>query len=114
MTTSNYDMIVIRAGRGGEPAVVRLAALDSKEILTGDVLVAEADGEARAALSLTDGTLAADPLSHTAELITLLRLRANHLANASDSVTSSSPSSRARPAISGMASTVASAFSRSA
>jgi hypothetical protein len=80
MAPKTYDTIVIRTGTGAEREVARLAALDSREIPAGDVLVAEADGQARAALSLIDGSLVADPFSRTTDLTTLLRLQAKHAA----------------------------------
>lgn len=51
----------------------RLAALDSAEPLEGEVLVAYAGGEPRAALSLETGRVVADPFYPSAELVTLLR-----------------------------------------
>ena len=58
-------------------AVRRLAILDSAEIPAGPLLLAEVDGELRAALSLGDGTAIADPFAPTAELVALLRVRAS-------------------------------------
>src|SRR5436853_484010 len=46
--------------------LVRLAALDSAQPLTGDVLLAEARGRPVAALSLVDGRAVADPFEPTA------------------------------------------------
>src|SRR3954454_24763221 len=51
----------------------RLAALDSARPLTGDVLVAAAGGELRAALSLDSGRAVAAPFCPSAELVDLLR-----------------------------------------
>ena len=51
----------------------RLAALDSARPLTGDVLVASAGGELRAALSLESGRAVADPFWPSADLVDLLR-----------------------------------------
>ena len=64
-----------RAGPHDAPALHRLAALDSAAPLRGEVLVAEVDGEPRAALSLTDGACVADPFRPTAALVALLTLR---------------------------------------
>jgi hypothetical protein len=56
-------------------ALVRLAALDSARALPAQpVLLAEIDGEVRAALSLSDGSAIADPFFPTADLIELLRV----------------------------------------
>ena len=72
-----HPTVAIRAARGSDGlALARLAALDSKRALTGEVLVAESDGELAAALSLTTGTHVADPFRRTAELVALLRLHA--------------------------------------
>ncbi len=56
--------------------LARLAALDSAPVPGGSVLVAEVDGELRAALSLLDGSAIADPFCRTAHLIVLLRAHA--------------------------------------
>ena len=56
-----------------------LAALDSRMALNGPALIAEVDGVARAALDLSDASVAADPFAHTVELVELLRLRAGSL-----------------------------------
>jgi hypothetical protein len=64
-----------RAGPHDAPALCRLAALDSAAPLRGEILVAEVDGVALAALSLADGSAVADPFARTAELVALLRLR---------------------------------------
>jgi hypothetical protein len=54
----------------------RLAALDSARPLSGDVLVAAAGGELRAALSVDSGRAVADPFWPSAELVDLLRAAA--------------------------------------
>ena len=59
--------------------LARLAELDSSTPPTQPVLLAEVDGQLRAALALTDGTLVADPFHPTADLIDLLRARARQL-----------------------------------
>ena len=63
-------------------AVRRLALLDSAAWSGGDALVAEVDGRIEAALSLGEGQAVADPFEPTAELVTLLELRANQLRRA--------------------------------
>jgi hypothetical protein len=77
MSRHSYDTIIIRTATAADRDVARLAALDSRRVPSGDVLVAEADGEARAALSLSDGSLVADPFSRTEDLATLLRLHSS-------------------------------------
>jgi len=62
--------------------LVGLAALDSRPELNGPSLLAEVDGVPRAALDLSDGSVAADPFAPTTELVELLRLRARSIAAA--------------------------------
>jgi hypothetical protein len=61
-------------------ALMRLAALDSAEPLAPPVLVAEVDGQVRAAQSLRDGAVIADPFHRTQPLVELLLARIEHLA----------------------------------
>lgn len=60
-------------------AVQRLAERDSREPLSGGVLIVEVEGRMLAAMSLADGRTIADPFSRTAELRSLLELRAKQL-----------------------------------
>ena len=60
-------------------AIRLLAALDSKQVPTGAVLVAEQAGEVVAALPLNGGEVLADPFKPTADAVGLLRLRARQL-----------------------------------
>jgi hypothetical protein len=61
-------------------ALRRLAGLDSKPLPSGPLLVAEVSGELWAAVSVTGESPAiADPFRHTAELVALLRERADRL-----------------------------------
>ena len=57
------------------PAVARIAELDSARAPAAPLLLAEVDGEPRAAISLTDGAVVANPFHATAELVELLRAR---------------------------------------
>src|SRR3954462_6418904 len=50
----------------------RVAALDSKKLPAGPLLVALVDGEIRAALSTVDGQQIADPFSPTSALVRVL------------------------------------------
>ena len=54
-----------------------LAALDSQRQLAGPALIGEIDGIPAAAISLSDGRVAADPFQATAVLTRLLHIRAN-------------------------------------
>jgi len=72
--------IVIRPNRlDDERALARLATLDSATVPPEPLLVAEVGGELRAALSLRDSAVIADPFHFTAELVTLLQMRAEQL-----------------------------------
>ena len=73
------DMIIRRTTPDDTLALLRLAALDDAAALRGDALVAEVDGRIHAAVSLTDGRAIADPFHHTAELVDLLKMRAEQL-----------------------------------
>ena len=78
MSYTETDTIAIRRAIPADAgAVRRLAALDSADIPAGTVLLAEVDGDFRAAISLTTGAAIGDPFALTADLLlVLLRLRA--------------------------------------
>ena len=61
------------------PALERVAALDSKRLPAGPLLVAVIDGRIWAALSTLDGEAVADPFVPSADLVGLLRARASQL-----------------------------------
>jgi hypothetical protein len=71
----------IRFAYPDDDAALRyLAALDSRRIPAGPLLVAEVAGELWAAVSLTGERGAiSDPFHHTSELVALLRQRADRL-----------------------------------
>lgn len=71
------------AGPDERGLVERLVILDEATPLDGPVLLALVDGRPVAALSLADGRVVSDPFVATREPVTLLRLRARHLAIAS-------------------------------
>jgi hypothetical protein len=72
--------IVIRLANHHDAATLgNLAALDSRLPLAGPAMLAEIDGTVRAALDLSDGSVAADPFVRTAEVVEMLRLRARRL-----------------------------------
>jgi hypothetical protein len=75
--THTTPTISIRAATNGDgPALARLAALDSAPVPFGPVLLAEVDGQPRAALSVGDDRVIGDPFARTAELAELLRVHA--------------------------------------
>ena len=59
--------------------LARLAALDSASPPRGPALIAEADSRMLAALPIGSGRPIADPFEPTAEIVELLRLRAEQL-----------------------------------
>lgn len=74
MPRSTMLPVTIRpADADDQPAIWRLAALDSAPVPRGPLLVAEVQGELRAAVSMTDAGSIADPFHLTADLIGLLR-----------------------------------------
>ncbi|MDQ6805684.1 MAG: hypothetical protein M3065_12115 [Actinomycetota bacterium] len=77
MSTLTASITIRPAYADDERALVRLAALDSAaEPPPAPRVVAEVDGELRAALSLRDGSTIADPFFATADLVELLRAHA--------------------------------------
>jgi hypothetical protein len=77
---SQLNDMVLRADRPtDEPALRRLAALDSVRPLRGRALVAEVQGRPVAAIGLDDARVVADPFEHTADVVEMLRLRAGRL-----------------------------------
>jgi hypothetical protein len=76
MTASLEPITVRPAYAEDECALARLAALDSAPVPAAPLLVAEVDGELRAALSLWDGAVIADPFHLTTLHLDLLRARA--------------------------------------
>lgn len=73
------SIVIRRACRGDAAALLRLAALDDTRPLRGEILLAELGGDPLAALSLSDGRTIADPFRRTAELVDLLRVRAEQV-----------------------------------
>jgi hypothetical protein len=71
------ETILIRhATERDGPAVAHLAALDSRPVPRGELLLAVIDGDLRAALALAGGEIVANPFKPTEPLAALLRLRA--------------------------------------
>jgi hypothetical protein len=76
--TPRIESITIRPAYADDhSALARLAALDSAERWpAAPLLLAEVDGELRAALSVVDGSAIADPFHPTLHLLALLRTHA--------------------------------------
>jgi hypothetical protein len=67
----------LRAARSSDHRqIARLAALDSKAVPRGHLLLAEVEGDIPAALELETGTVFANPFRPTANLVALLELHA--------------------------------------
>jgi hypothetical protein len=80
----------------------RLARLDSRRPLTGQILVAERDGRLLAALSTETGTTIANPFAPTADLVALLKTRAAdtaHVRGRRDILRRAGANARRRPAL---------------
>jgi hypothetical protein len=93
------EEVRIRPGYPDDRTVLeRLATLDSQQPLAEDVLIAEIDGVAVAALSLSSGRVVADPFVYTAPVVDLLRVRASR---AMPTLGRRRPLRRARPATAG-------------
>jgi hypothetical protein len=76
-TVSMTSPLVLRSATTVDAAALeRLAALDSARPLTGEVMLAQAGGDVRAALSLETGRVVADPFYPSSELVELLRAAA--------------------------------------
>lgn len=79
-TLMRSDEVRVRwAGTGDEPALRRLAALDSRRAVDGPTLVASRGDELVAAMPLERGEAIADPFQPTADLLALLELRVRQL-----------------------------------
>jgi CheY-like chemotaxis protein len=76
--TATYDspILIRRADIDDATALRRLAQLDGARLPEGDLLVAEADGELRAALRVSDSAYVSDPFFPSKELVRFLDLRA--------------------------------------
>ena len=78
-TPSDAALTIRFAGLADEPALARLAALDSSRTPRGAVLVADVGGELWAALSLDDGHAVGDPFRPSAEALWMLTERSRQL-----------------------------------
>jgi hypothetical protein len=77
---SRLHEMVLRADRPTDEQVLRqLAALDSVRPIKGRALVAEVDGRAVAAIGIDDRKVVADPFEHTADVVELLKIRADRV-----------------------------------
>src|SRR3954468_18262448 len=73
-------LVLRRSTAEDEPPPPRLARLDSAPRPRGDMLVAEVEDQIVAAVPLAGGSAIADPFRPTADVVELLRVRAERLA----------------------------------
>jgi hypothetical protein len=82
MTIPTSSITIRPAYADDHAALVRLAALDSAPIPPMPLLIAEVDGEVRAALSQRNGTAIANPFFPTRHLLELLALHGDGTSSA--------------------------------
>lgn len=74
--SNDSAQITIRMATDADAAAIaRIAARDSLPAPREPMLIATVGAEVRAAMSLADGAVAADPFHRTAELVEMLRIR---------------------------------------
>ena len=76
---TDRTLTIRRAGIADSGALARLAALDSASLLDGDALVAQVGSEIWAAVEIDTGSAIADPFRPSADLVELLRFRAERV-----------------------------------
>jgi hypothetical protein len=74
--TSTASLTIRHAIAADEADLTRLAALDSSRVPSGELLVAQLDGDLVAALSIDTSAVIADPFEHTAAIVDSLRAQA--------------------------------------
>ena len=87
LSTTSIDaepVLTRRASIGDADRIRDLARLDDKRHPAGPFLVAEVSGEIVAALSLSSGTVVADPFRLTSDAVAMLRLRAGQIGMTSE------------------------------
>ena len=75
-------MTIRRATYGDRHALIRLAQRDSARVPDGPLVIGEVGGVVRAAVAVAGGAAIADPFHRTAELVALLRERAEQIRDA--------------------------------
>ena len=76
---TDMSFTIRRAGVADSGALARLAALDSSKPPAGHALVAEVGGELWAAVEIDSGASVSDPFRPSADLVDLLRFRAERM-----------------------------------
>jgi hypothetical protein len=81
ITSIHPEQITIRSAYPDDSGALRaLSALDSADPIAEPALIAEVGGKIRAALSLIDGAVVADPFETTEHLVVLLQVHAAQIA----------------------------------
>ena len=76
---TDRTLTIRRAGIADSGALARLAALDSASLLDGEALVAQVGSEIWAAVEIDTGSAIADPFRPSADMVELLRFRAERV-----------------------------------
>jgi hypothetical protein len=71
--TSTAALTIRHATAADDADLRRVAALDSSRVPSGELLVAQLDGNLVAALSIDTGAAIADPFEHTAAIVDAMR-----------------------------------------
>jgi hypothetical protein len=79
---SHTGVVIRESMRSDAERLRRLAQLDSARLQDAPMVVAEVDGELRAAVAIDDGAVIADPFHCTADLVALTSMRATQLRTA--------------------------------
>ena len=104
VTHNDSAEITIRAARDEDMReIARVAGRDTGELPAGPVLVAKVGSDVRAAISLSDGNVVADPFYRTAELVQMLKIRAGTVSGARNGHVARRKSSRHLPLTAGRA-----------
>jgi hypothetical protein len=74
--TETAAITIRHAAADDMKSLERLAALDSRRVPSGELFVAEVDGQLLAATSIDTGAVIADPFEHTAAIVELLQIQA--------------------------------------
>ena len=73
--TASPDITIRTARAEDRMELARVAARDTHALPAGPLLVAQVGSDVRAAISLEDGAIIADPFHRTAELVEMLKIR---------------------------------------
>jgi hypothetical protein len=76
---SHTGVVIRESVRSDAEHLRRLAQLDSARLHDGPMVVAEINGEIRAAVAIDDGSVIADPFRRTADLVALAAMRADQV-----------------------------------